>query len=250
MPWGAIASIAGPIIGGLLGSDASNNAANTMANAGNASNATQLAMYNQNRADMQPWREAGVNALGQLSEGTKPGGNLLRPFGMSDFQADPGYGFRLDQGMKAIQQSQAARGGLLSGGALKGIERFGQDLGTQEYGNAYNRFNQDQTNQFNRLASISGLGQSTAQQVGTMGANVANSIGQTQQGIGNAQASGMIGGANALAGGLSGAGNMYMGQQYLNALTRGSSYGGGGYGGGGDATLNYALQSGNPYGQV
>lgn len=218
MPWGAIASIAGPIIGGLLSSDAIGSASDAQTNAANQSNATQLAMYNQNRADMQPWREAGVNALGQLSEGTKPGGNLLRPFGMSDFQADPGYGFRLDQGMKAIQQSQAARGGLLSGGALKGIERFGQDLGTQEYGNAYNRFNQDQSNQFNRLASISGLGQSTAQQVGAMGTNVANSIGQTQQGLGNALGAGAIASSNALTGGIAGAGNMYMGQQYLNAL--------------------------------
>lgn len=223
MPWSSIAaigSIAGPIIGGLFGMEASSNAADAQIQSGNASNATQLQMYNQNRADMAPWREAGVNALTQLRSGTAAGGQFMKPFSMADFQADPGYGFRLAEGLKALDKSAAARGNLLSGGTLKGITRYGQDAASQEYGNAYNRYNQDQSNQFNRLASLSGLGQTTAQQIGVIGTNVANSIGQTQQGMGNARASGYIGSANALAGGLAGASNAYTSQGYLNALTQ------------------------------
>lgn len=234
-----IGAIAGPFIGGLLGSESSNNAANAQVQAGQESNATQLAMYNQNRADMEPWRRTGENALSKLELGlgladSKYAGDgsygaLTRPFSMNDFKADPGYGFRLSEGMKAIERSAAARGNLLSGSALKGISRYGQDSASQEFGNAYNRFNQDQANKFNRLASISGIGQTTAQQVANQGASVANSIGQTQQGIGNARASGYIGGANALAGGLGSAYNNYQSGQLMNRLFPGS--GGGGYGG-------------------
>lgn len=245
--WDIIASIAGPVLGGLLGNEASGTAANAQTQAANTAANTQLQMFNQNRADLAPWREAGVNALGQISQGTQPGGEFLRPFSMDDYAADPGYNFRMDQGMKAIQQSAAGKGNLLSGGALKGIQRFGQDLASQEYGNAYNRFNQNQANQFNRLASISGLGQTTAQQTGALGSAAAQGIAGAQMGAGNAQAAGAIGGANALAGGLAGASNAYLGQQYLNALTRGTSYGYGpmGYQG---AYNNDVAQFGLPYG--
>ena len=227
--WDIIGSIAGPLLGGLFGSDASENASDAQVRAGEQSNATQLQMFNQNRADMAPWREAGVNALGQISKGIQPGGNLLRPFQMSDYTADPGYNFRLSEGIKALDRSAAKRGNLLSGGALKGITRYGQDMASNEYANAYNRFNQDQANQFNRLASVSGLGQTTAQQIGAQGANVAQSIGNTQQGMGNARASGYVGSANALGGGLAGAYNNYQGNQMLNRLFPGGGSGGGGY---------------------
>ena len=225
--WGIVASIAGPILGGLLGNESSENAADAQVRAGQESNATQLAMFNQNRADMAPWRDAGTNALRYLGQGAIPGGQYLKPFSMADFQADPGYGFRLAEGLKALDRTAAARGNLLSGATLKGAQRYGQDLASQEYGSAYNRYNQDQSNQFNRLAALSGIGQTTAQQVAGMGANVAQSIGQTQQGMGNARASGYVGSANALSGGLAGAYNNYQGNQLLNKLLQSPSGGGG-----------------------
>ena len=52
---------------------------------------------------------------------------------------DPGYKFRLSEGMKALDRQAAARGGLISGNALKATQRYGQDLASQEFGNAYNR---------------------------------------------------------------------------------------------------------------
>lgn len=242
------AIVGGGIVSGLLGSDAADSAAQAQVQAGQDSNATQLAMFNQNRSDLAPWRQAGVNALTQLNAGAQPGGNLLRPFSMSDFQADPGYNFRLKEGMRALEQSAAARGGLLSGNMLKGISRYGQDSASQEYGNAYNRYNQDKSNQFNRLAALSGIGQTSAQQVANLGTSTAQGIANTQQGIGNARASGYVGGANALTGGLSSAYNNYQGQQILNRLMPAAGgYGGGGYSSG---SSSYYGASGDPYGMI
>lgn len=216
--------VLGPIVGSIISGGASSKAADAQIEAGNAANATQLAMFNQNRADLAPWREAGVNALARLQTGLQPGGELYKPFGASDFQADPGYDFRLSEGLKALQRSAAARGGLLSGSMLKGINRYSQDYASNEYSNAYNRYNQNQSNQFNRLASVSGLGQTTAQQVASLGAGTAQGIAANQIGAGNAQASGYVGAANALSGGLSGATNNYMQNQLINRLVPQQQY--------------------------
>ena len=53
---------------------------------------------------------------------------------------DPGYGFRMREGLKAVDAQAAARGGLISGAALKASQRFGQDMASQEYQNAFNRY--------------------------------------------------------------------------------------------------------------
>jgi hypothetical protein len=236
--------VASPLIGSILGSNASSDAADAQIAAANAASANTMAMYNQNRADLSPWRVAGVNALNQLSAGTQPGGQFVRPFGMSDYQADPGYGFRLSEGIKALDRSAASRGNLLSGGALKGITRYGQDMASQEYGNAYARYNQDQGNAFNRINSMSSTGANAAGQIAGLGASAAGQVGNNIMGAGNAQAAGMVGGANALSAGLAGAYNNYQGNQMVNAL-RQSGYGEGGFRG---AYNNDLAQFGNPYG--
>jgi hypothetical protein len=73
-------------------------------------------------------------------------------------EQDPGYAFRLAEGQKAIDRSAAAKGGLQSGAALKAAAEYGQSMGSQEYGNAYNRFmatkasqSQEYGNAFNRF---------------------------------------------------------------------------------------------------
>lgn len=214
MPWGAIASV----VGGILGSEAAGDAADAQLRAGREANDTQMAMYQQSRTDQAPWREAGVNALARLNSGFQPGGDFTQTFTADDMYADPGYNFRLSEGMKALERSRAAIGSLMSGGTLKAINRYGQDYASNEYGNAFNRFQLDQGNRFNRNSALAGLGQTAVQQMGQMGANVAQSIGQTQQGMGNARASGYVGGANALAGGFAGAQNNYFANQLLNRL--------------------------------
>jgi hypothetical protein len=140
-------------------------------------------------------------------------GRYARDFSMADYQADPGYAFRMSEGMKGLERSAAARGGLLSGATMKGIQRFGQDLASQEYSNAFNRYQTNRAARLNPLQSLAGVGQTSAQQVGAAGQNMAagigNALGAYGQGAsealgaaGQARASGYMGTANALTGAL------------------------------------------------
>jgi hypothetical protein len=123
-------------------------------------------------------------------------GRYARDFGMSDFQADPGYAFRMSEGMKGLERSAAARGGLLSGGTLKGIQRFGQDLASQEYTNAFNRYQTNRAAQLNPLQSLAGVGQTTANTLGQAGENYASQSGATSANLANTLANlGMTAGA-------------------------------------------------------
>lgn len=193
---GTILSVAAPIVGGLFSSDAQSSAAQqaaqTSAGATDRSIALQEKMFNQLRADQMPWLEAGKNALAQLTAGTSgQDAAYMKPFSMADYQADPGYAFRLSEGMKGLERSAAARGGLLSGATLKGIQNYGQGLASQEYQNAFNRYQTNQGNQFNRLAGIAGVGQTAAGNIGQAGQNYAGTAGNLNMmnaaNMGNAQ---------------------------------------------------------------
>lgn len=148
-------------------------------------------------------------------------GKYTRDFGMQDFQQDPGYAFRMSEGLKALDRQAAARGGLISGGALKASQRYGQDLASQEYMNAFNRYQTNRANQLNPLQSLMGAGQTAANTLGTAGQDYANQAGEAYMGAGNARASGYIGQANALVGGLN---------QGINAYRYGQASGSGGGG--------------------
>ena len=188
-----------------------------------------------------------VNQMAAPAAGPAPEsdyGKYARDFGMADFEADPGYAFRQSEGMKALERSAAARGGLLSGGTLKGIQRFGQDLASQEYTNAFNRYQVNRANQLNPLQSLMGAGQSSANVLtgaaGQMGQNQAAGITNAAQ----ARASGYVGSANALGSALGSVGQtalqypMYNAQtNYLNSLSSGGGYGGGSYGVGAPASV-------------
>ncbi len=216
--WVAGAVVVGGVVGAVASSSAASKAAHAQENAANTASQTQLQMYNQTRDDQAPWRTAGGTAIGQLSAGTAPGAEFNRNFTMKDFNADPGYQFRMDQGSRALQASAAARGGLLSGGTLKALDRYGQDFASNEYSNAYNRFNNNQTTRFNRLSTIAGLGQTSVGQTGAQGTAVGGQIGSNYIGAGNAQAAGYVGQANAVNSGISSLGNFYLQQQYLNKI--------------------------------
>lgn len=138
---------------------------------------------------------------------------------------DPGYQFRLSEGMKALDRSAAARGGLLSGGTLKGIQRYGQDMASQEFTNAFNRYQLERTNTLNPYQSMAGQGQSTANTLSNMGQNYANQAGEAYQGAANARASGYVGAANAINQGIGGLSNMYYQNQLLNVLRPQQQYG-------------------------
>lgn len=162
-------------------------------------------------------------------------GRYARDFGMQDFQQDPGYEFRLTEGQKAIERSAAARGGLQSGSALKAAARFGQDMGSQEYANAFSRYQTNRSNQMNPLFALMNTGIGAANNLtnaaGQQGQNQANNIYNT----GNAVASGQVGSANAW-------GNAFgnVANSLGSMVARRSAYGGGG-------SLNSVLNSGSGY---
>lgn len=205
------AAVAGAVIGGVISSDASRSASNKQADAAReAANANTLA--SDKAASLQePWRQAGMGALSQLSAGTAPGGQFNAPF---NYQADPGYAFRLAQGQDALESSAAARGTHLSGGTLQALVNYGQQAGSQEFGNSYNRWNNDQTNRFNRLASVAGLGQTATRDVSAMGMDAARSNGEYGLQGANAAAAGRVGQANAWNQGLTGLGNWAQGRTW------------------------------------
>jgi hypothetical protein len=143
-------------------------------------------------------------------------GKYTKDFGMSDFEADPGYAFRMAEGLKALDRQAAARGGLISGSALKASQRYGQDMASQEYGNAFNRYQVNRSNQLNPLMAISGYGQQATNQLGQYGSQFAQSGANTMANSANAQAGGLYNAGQARASG-------YIGQS--NALTNALSSG-------------------------
>jgi len=142
-------------------------------------------------------------------------GSLLKKFGMEDFQADPGYQFRMDEGMRGVEGSAAARGGLLSGAAQKAIQKYGQGLASQEYGNAYSRFENDKTNTHNKLLSLIQAGQGSANQMTNTAGQFAQNNASALGAYGNASAAGSIGTANAWGNGLGQAANIYQENQLI-----------------------------------
>ena len=151
-------------------------------------------------------------------------GRYARDFSMQDFEQDPGYAFRMSEGLKALDRQAAARGGLISGSALKGAQRFGQALGSQEYGSAFDRYQINRANQLNPLMSITGYGQTSTNTLGGYGSNLASNAANTMAAgsaaqanalgaAGQARASGYVGQANALNAALGNLTNI--GGQYL-----------------------------------
>lgn len=218
MTWGLVAVAGATVIGGVLASSSAGKAANAQEAAANAASAEQGREFDINQANLKPWQDAGKSVLPELQSGLAPGGEFNRNFTLADFNQDPGYQFRMDQGQKALEASAAARGGALSGGALKAISQYGQDYASGEYSNAYNRFNNDQTTRFNRLSAVAGTGQTAVNTIGQLGTQTASDIAQNTLAAGNARAAGYIGQSNAVNSGISSLGNFYLQQQYLNRV--------------------------------
>ena len=157
-------------------------------------------------------------------------GSLMRNFGLSDFQTDPGYQWRMDQGMNQLQGRAAAGGGLRSGNTLKALMDYGQGQASQEYGNAYNRFNTNQTNQYNRLSNLAGLGQTASNALSNTGANYANNAGSLALNNSAIQGNALMTGANARSSAYNGIGNSLSNINFGNLFgnsSSGSNYGSG-----------------------
>ena len=193
MTWGFTAVAAATVYSANKSSSAASQAANTQAAAAEQGTAAQERMFQKQIELQEPWRQAGINALNKLIPLTD-----YKKFDMSQFQADPGYAFRLSEGQKALERSAAARGGLLSGGTGKALTRYGQEMGSQEFQNAFNRYQTERAAQLQPLQSLAGVGQTSANTLtsaaGTMGQNISEGLASAA----NARASGYVGGANAI----------------------------------------------------
>jgi len=220
MPWMALA------IGGsaLLGASASKSAAKTQAAATDRAGELQKEMFEEQNRLQEPFRQGGMAAQNKLLTyfglpgGTEGGdfGKYSRDFGMSDFTADPGYAFRLAEGQKTLDRQAAARGGLISGGALKAAQRYGQEMGSQEFTNAFNRYQTNRANQLQPLQSLMGAGQTAANTMGGAAANYGTNASNLITSGGAARASGYVGGANALTSGLGQYMNYTQNQNLIN----------------------------------
>jgi len=218
----AIIGAGASIFGGNKAADEQKKASKKAAKLQKQALAQQLALT-------KPYVEAGTNALAEYQKMAP-----YEDFGMKQFEADPGYNFRMAEGMKALERSAAARGLLQSGGTLKGIQQYGQNIASDEYQNAFNRYLLEQTKmREERLAPLEyqiGLGQAAAS---GQAANVGTTAGQTSAltlGLGelaaqrgNVQAAQYMGGAGAIGNALSsigqGIGSYYANEPYLNYLS-------------------------------
>ena len=191
MPWMALA------IGGsaILGANASSKAASTQAGSADRATELQREMFNKQLELQEPFRQAGVNALNKIESGDIMG------------SMDPSYSFRFQEGLKALDRQAAARGGLISGGALKAAQRYGQEFASNEFGNAYNR-----------LASRAGFGQTASTNMGGAAGQFGSNAGNLMTSAGAARASGYVGGANALTSGLGQYMNYTQSKDLMNRL--------------------------------
>jgi len=222
MSWVAVAVAGAGLIGSKMAADAQEGAAEQSA-------ATQRYMYDTSREDMAPYREVGESAINQMRDLQGLGVPGSRETAMNQFYQDPGYQFRFDEGQRALENSALARGQGLSGNTGRALVGYGQGVASNEYGNYWNR-----------LAGLSGTGQTATNQLGGFGMNAARGIGNANIAAGQARGSGYIGMANAVGSGLNnwagmqgwnlGGGSNWQPEYYSPAMT---SYGGnmGGYGG-------------------
>lgn len=171
MVWPIIATIGGA----LIGANASRQAARTQAESADAATRLQQQMFERQTELNEPWRQAGVNALMRMQSGD---------VGLT---SDPSYAFRFSEGMKALERARAAGGQMFSGGTERAAMRFGQDLASTEYGNAWNR-----------LAALAGIGQTATGAMSGQAQQFGAGAGGLMTGAGNARASGYVGQANAL----------------------------------------------------
>ena len=193
----AVIGAGSSLISGAMGADAANKAAKAKGKAADQALTLQKEIFDANKDTIKPWTEAGTMALDKITAGLADGSFDVSKYGMDDLIKDPGYQFRLSEGIKALDRSAASRGNLVSGDQMLAIQDYGQRSASQEFSNAFARTQSERDARFGILKSVSDSGQmaaaTTMQNANAFAANASNTI----TGKGNAQAEGYIGAANA-----------------------------------------------------
>jgi len=160
---------AGNLVGGIGSIIAGNKQAAAYRDAANQANSKLDQTYNTIRSDYSPYTGAGSSAVTALNNNLQNGTGFAKAFNMSDFYNDPGYQFTQQQGQNAINNSAAARGGLLSGAAAKGLASYNTGLANQTYNDAWNRYMQNRQQGYGELMGVAGLGQNALDTVSRSG---------------------------------------------------------------------------------
>jgi len=230
----ATAIVASSVISGSMQSKAAKSAANTQAAAADRAMELEREMFDIGREDLAPYRELGYTALGDIESRipfftSQFGDEQLRQY------LDPSMEFRRRLGEQTTARALNVGGGAISGNTLRGLEEFGQNLASTEYGNAFNRFQNERTNIYNTLANIAGMGQNAVNTGVGAGQTFAGQQTGLLTGQAAAQAAGQVGSANAYANALGNIGNYAMLNSFLRPTPTSAAvtnYGltGGGYG--------------------
>jgi hypothetical protein len=255
----AMIGAGGALLGGYVASQGAKSAASTQAEAATRAGDLQKQQFEQQMALQEPYRQAGLvgqnrlmtllglggqqptggaggglfggvgNAVAGAAAGPYVGGDAssadygkyAKDFSMADYQADPGYAFRLSEGMKALSHKAGSRGGLVSGTTMKGMQDYIQNSASQEYGNAFNRYQTNRANQLQPLGSLMSSGQAAASNQAGAAGQYGSNAGNTMMAAGQAIGAGQLGAANTLAGGLGTAASAYQNQtNFTNWLNR------------------------------
>jgi hypothetical protein len=216
MSFVAVAVAGAAVVGAGVSIYSANKAAGAAGRAANSSIGEQQREYDQARADNAPYRNTGTSALNQIAklyglDTTDENGNLVKGSGKADFSSfttSPDFQFTLGQGQDAINRSAAARGGLLSGAAVKAGQTYATGLADQNFGNYVNR-----------LAGVAGAGQAATNATTAAGTNMANQNSAAITGAGNARASAYNENGQTIANTTNGLASNYLLYRYLNPAT-------------------------------
>ena len=210
---GAVISGGAAILAGGAQADAAQEAAGLQAEATRLSVEEQRRQFNLMRLDLAPYRETGATALAQYGALYGVGREgMLSPEEMEEargrFMETPGYQFRFDEGIRALDRSASATGRLRGGGYTRELTRYGQGVAAEEFGTYANR-----------LASLAGMGQGSTIATGTLGVQTAGNIGNLLMSGARSQGSAIMAAGTARASGYAGVANAFSGgvQNYLTA---------------------------------
>lgn len=222
----AAAVLGSAVIGAASSSRAASKAASAQERSTQEAAALQREALARQEELSRPFRETGIEAQNALARmaglgadtGAPDYGVLGRPFGENELVVDPGYAFRLKEGMRDLDRRLSAGGRMFSGGALKAGQQYGQELASQEYQNAFTRAMELRMQRGNALAGLYGGGLQAAVGFGQDVGQSARNIGDLVTSGGAARASGYIGQANALNQALGMGTNYLMQRDLLNRI--------------------------------
>jgi len=164
----------------------------------------QMQMFTTLNEQQKPYREAGYSALGKIGEMLP---QFTKTFTAADLNANlaPNYEFMRQQGLGATAQGA----NVASPGSNVDLAKtmFAENYAKSGYQDALNNYRNQQTDIFNRLSGIAGIGQTAQGSAQALGSQTASNIGQLGIGGASALGAGQINAANAMSGAAGNIGN-------------------------------------------